>query len=229
MNNFSIIIPAYNEEIALPKLLDEIYSINFKSKFEIIIVNDFSSDNTLKKLENYKSFNLKIINHSKRLGQSKAIYNGIVASKYDYIITIDGDGQNNPKDILNMIKILSENKEIKIVCGIRKNRQDSLIKIISSKFANLVRKIYLNDDCDDTGCSLKLFNKKNFLKIPFFNGIHRFIPALFSGMGIKPFYVNVDHRPRLHGNSKYGISNRLLKGIIDMYKVKKMIINFKND
>ena len=90
-----------------------------------------------------------------------------------------------------------------------------------------MRKHYLGDECDDTGCSLKIFNKKLFLKIPYFDGIHRFIPALFNGMGIKPLYIEVDHRPRLYGNSKYGISNRLFKGIADMYKVKKLIRNLK--
>ncbi len=229
MNNFSIIIPAYNEEIALPKLLNEIYNINFKKEFEVIVVNDSSSDNTLEQLERFNSHNLKIINHSKRFGQSKAIYNGINAAKYENVITIDGDGQNNPQDILYMLEIFLKTKDSKIVCGIRKNRKDSTIRILSSKFANFIRKLYLGDDCDDTGCSLKIFNKHYFLKIPYFNGIHRFIPALFNGMKFKPLYVEVDHRPRLHGNSKYGISNRLLKGIVDMYKVKKMIKNFKND
>ena len=227
MNNFSIIIPAYNEEEALPNLLDEIYNINFDKVFEVIVVNDFSSDNTLKQLERFTSYNLRVISHSRRSGQSMAIFTGINAAKYDYIVTIDGDGQNNPKDIMRMLNFLFKKNESKIVCGIRKNRRDNSIRIISSKLANFVRKHYLGDECDDTGCSLKIFNKKLFLKIPYFDGIHRFIPALFNGMGIKPLYIEVDHRPRLYGNSKYGISNRLFKGIADMYKVKKLIRNLK--
>ncbi len=227
MNNFSIIIPAYNEEEALPNLLDEIYNINFDKVFEVIVVNDFSSDNTLKQLERFTSYNLRVISHSQRSGQSMAIFTGINAAKYDYIVTIDGDGQNNPKDIMRMLNFLFKKNESKIVCGIRKNRRDNSIRIISSKLANFVRKHYLGDECDDTGCSLKIFNKKLFLKIPYFDGIHRFIPALFNGMGIKPLYIEVDHRPRLYGNSKYGISNRLFKGIADMYKVKKLIRNLK--
>ena len=227
MNNFSIIIPAYNEEEALPNLLDEIYNINFDKVFEVIVVNDFSSDNTLKQLERFTSYNLRVISHSQRSGQSMAIFTGINAAKYDYIVTIDGDGQNNPKDIMRMLNFLFKKNESKIVCGIRKNRRDNSIRIISSKLANFVRKHYLGDECDDTGCSLKIFNKKLFLKIPYFDGMHRFIPALFSGMGIKPLYIEVDHRPRLYGISKYGISNRLIKGIADMYKVKKLIRNLK--
>ena len=232
--NFSIVIPLYNEEQNINNLIQEIFFHlkNIEFKFEILLVNDASTDNShdvLQNLKNKYKDKVIIINNNINLGQSFSLIKGIEKSRYKTIVTLDGDGQNNPKDILHMLDLLLKKHDSKIVCGIRKNRRDNSIRIISSKLANFVRKLYLGDDCDDTGCSLKIFNKKLFLKIPYFDGIHRFIPALFNGMRIRPLYIEVDHRPRLHGNSKYGISNRLFKGIADMYKVKKMIKNFKND
>ena len=105
----------------------------------------------------------------------------------------------------------------------------TFIKIISSRIANYIRKIVLKDNCNDTGCSLKIFDKNIFLKFPFFDGIHRFLPALFSGYGKKTFFINVDHRPRLHGYSKYGTYGRLFRGIRDLFKVAKIIKKFKSD
>ena len=115
-----------------------------------------------------------------------------------------------------------------MVSGIRVNRKDSSIKIISSKIANYVRKKILNDNCNDTGCSLKLFKKKIFLQIPYFNGLHRFIPSFFEGLGYKVKYVNVRHRKRLKGKSKYGTLNRLFNGIYNIILVKKIIKELKN-
>ncbi len=107
--------------------------------------------------------------------------------------------------------------------------KDSVIKKISSKIANKVRKIILDDKCDDTGCSLKVFDKKTFIKLPEFQGLHRFLPALFNGFGCKTFFIPVDHRPRLHGKSKYGTFFRLYIGIVDMIRVFKFLKNLKND
>ena len=119
------------------------------------------------------------------------------------------------------------NNDIQLVGGIRINRQDNTIKIISSKIANYIRKMILKDNCKDTGCSLKVFNKKIFLTFPYFDGIHRFLPALFIGFGYKTFFIDVNHRKRKYGVSKYGTINRLFKGIRDLYKVKKIIKNNK--
>ena len=105
--------------------------------------------------------------------------------------------------------------------GIRKMRKDSIIKKLSSKFANKIRKYILDDDCDDTGCSLKVFDKEIFLSFIFFDGIHRFLPALFKGYGYMTRFVNVNHRPREYGFSKYGTTKRLIKGIKDLYMVYK--------
>ena len=118
--------------------------------------------------------------------------------------------------------------KISLVGGIRNKRKDNLIKIISSKIANTIRSKILKDRCEDTGCSLKVFDKSIFLQFPFFDGIHRFLPALFAGYGYKTLFIAVDHRPRISGYSKYKIVDRLYRGIIDIIRVKKIIREHKN-
>ena len=232
MNNpfsFSIVIPLYNEEMNIENLVKEIfkYLIDF-SNFEIILVNDGSTDNSVEKVESIKNkVNIKLINNNKRCGQSYAIYKGIEESKFNTIITLDGDGQNNPKDIKNLIELYLKNKKTFLVGGIRKKRKDNLIKIVSSKIANKVRNFFLKDNCIDTGCSLKVFDKKMFLNIPFFDGMHRFIPALFISLGSKNLYVDVDHRVRKYGTSKYDTFFRLIRGIKDLFKVYLLLKRLK--
>ena len=114
-----------------------------------------------------------------------------------------------------------------MVGGIRKKRKDNLLKIFSSRIANIIRKLILNDNCDDTGCSLKVFDKNVFMLFPFFDGMHRFLPALFIGHSKKTFFTNVDHRKRIYGKSKYGTFKRLFGGIRDIIKVKKILRNKK--
>ncbi len=233
MYSFSIIIPIYNEKENVFKLIDEINKFlkNKKYLFEIIIVNDFSNDLSKSDFDNLNKISkVKLINNSKNLGQSLSIYQGIINSKYSTIVTLDGDGQNNPKDILNLLEIYNLNN-YKLVGGIRNKRKDNLIKILSSKIANFIRSLILNDNCKDTGCSLKVFDKEVFLEFPVFDGMHRFLPALFKGYGNKTFFVSVDHRARIYGLSKYGTLDRLIKGVKDIIKVKKIIIkhNNKND
>ncbi len=224
MNTFSIIIPVYNEQDNIYNLILEIKKeLSNLYKYEIIIVDDSSTDqtqSTLAKLN--KEFSVNIILNKINEGQSKSILNGIMHAKNDIIITIDGDGQNNPRDIKNLINTFLT-KKYDLVAGIRKKRKDNYIKKISSKIANYIRAKYLDDNCSDTGCALKIFNKEIFLEFPFFDGIHRFLPALFRGFGYKIFFVDVDHRFRMSGKSKYGTINRLFKGIKDMFYVKKLI------
>ncbi len=229
MYSASLIIPIYNEEQNIENLFNEILINDIHKKVEyIVFVNDFSTDNSLKKLirikESYK--NIKIIKHSKNLGQSSCILSGAKSISSETIITIDGDGQNNPKDINQLLKIYFENPDVYLVGGIRVNRKDSLIKIISSRIANKVRKFIFNDNCDDTGCSLKILDRRIFLNFPFFHGIHRFLPALFSGMKLKTIFIPVDHRPRKFGKSKYRTLSRLIFGIIDIYRVLVIIKKF---
>ncbi len=223
---FSIVIPVYNEQDNITILLNEINLslVNYKNNYEIIIVDDCSTDNTKQVLKNIKISNIKLIQNLKNKGQSFSIRIGIENSKYNTIVTIDGDLQNNPADIPKMLLLYEEN-DFKLIGGIRAKRKDSLVKVFSSYLANLIRKSILNDGCIDTGCSLKIFDKEIFLTFPFFDGIHRFLPALFSGFGYKTFFIDVDHRKRYKGISKYGTFRRLIWGIRDINKVLKIIKN----
>ena len=222
---FTLVIPVFNEQDNLVSLIKEIKTAlaNYIN-FELIFINDFSSDNTLKILEKEKkNFNFKIINNQLNLGQSYSILSGIKRSKYNIIVTLDGDGQNNPYDIPKLLEFYNKSNDIYLVGGIRSKRKDNLIKIISSRIANYVRSKFLKDGCTDTGCSLKVFDKNIFLQFEYFNGIHRFLPALFNGFGYKTFFLSVDHRKRNYGKSKYGTFLRLFNGLRDMIKVKNMI------
>ena len=228
MANFSIIIPVYNECQNISKLLYELYqSIEDINNFEIIVVNDGSIDCTKDEVEKFKLFKVTLISHSKNLGQSLALLTGIKSSKNPNTITIDGDLQNDPRDILKLLNVYKKNEYQGLVSGIRRKRKDKFIKIISSKIANKFRMFILKDDCEDTGCSLKVFEKKVFLEFNFFNGIHRFLPVFFKHSKSKISYVDVNHRYRVAGKSKYGVFDRLFKGLFDIIRVKYYII--KND
>jgi len=225
LENFSIVIPVYNEEDNIVDLIIEIYKVlkNYKNKFEIIVVDDNSTDNTHKKLNSNKDkYQIKYLYNSENKGQSFSIHYGIKESKYNTIITIDGDGQNNPINIIDLLKKYFSNS-YKLVYGVRIKRKDNFIKKFSSFIANRIRSFILKDNCVDTGCSLKIFDKKTFLKIPYFNGMHRFIPALFIALNSNITSVPVDHRYRKFGISKYGTIDRLYKGIIDMFFVIRII------
>ena len=226
--NFSIIIPCYNEKENIIKLITEIdLNLHEYKSYEVIIVDDGSSDNFKEIISKITEINnlTKIVSHDRNLGQSKAIHTGITKSIYNIIVTLDADGQNNPRDIPKLLKIYFSNKDVSLVGGLRLKRKDNIVKRLSSILANKLRSSILRDNCVDTGCSLKVFDKQVFLKFPFFDGIHRFLPALFIGFGKKTLYVEVDHRPRTLGISKYGTFNRLIRGIRDLYKVRKIIKN----
>ena len=227
---FSVIIPLYNESYNIEILIKEIHhylkQIN-NITYEVILINDNSFDNTLEIIKEIEKRyrNIVIFSHKENKGQSASILTGIKLAQYDHIITIDGDGQNDPKDLNKMIFTYFSDDNLKLLGGLRLNRQDSVIKILSSKIANSIRSFVLKDNCSDTGCSLKIFDKNIFLDFPFFNGIHRFLPALFLGYGYKTEFITVSHRKRLHGISNYGTLKRLFNGIIDIYKVMKIIKN----
>tara|TARA_B100000575_G_C23012260_1_gene583078 strand:- start:272 stop:970 length:699 start_codon:yes stop_codon:yes gene_type:complete len=232
MNNFSIVIPAFNEGDNLAILIDEIINSidNSKYEFEIIIVDDCSNDDTVSKIsECIKKYNLVYIKNNENFGQSKSIHKGISHSKFSNIITIDADLQNDPKDIKALCEVYFSDQNYGMVSGIRIKRKDSIVKIISSKIANKIRSFILNDKCPDTGCSLKIFNKHIFLEFELFDGLHRFLPALFLNKNALVQYVPVNHRPRINGKSKYGTISRLVWGIRDLIRVKKMLVKTKDD
>jgi len=227
---FSVVIPVFNEEDGIIIFLDEVLSCLKAYDFEVLVIDDGSNDGTMEKLKSYKvdSNILRIISHEKNIGQSSAINTGVRFSKYDTIVTLDGDGQNDPADIPKLLqkffdfKKTEENNNI-IVAGYRKKRRDNLLKIFSSRVANSIRSNFLKDGTPDTGCGLKVFSKDLFLRLPFFDHIHRYLPALFSAYGASILNLEVNHRPRSLGKSKYGFHNRLWVGIIDLFGVKWLI------
>ena len=230
LSNTSLIIPVYNEEKNILNLFMEISNLKLdKYLNKIIIINDGSKDNSFLEINKIvkKYNNVNLLNNKFNKGQSYSIWKGINFSDDKNIILIDADGQNDPKDIFKIAKLYFENHSIKLVGGIRKQRKDNYIKRISSKLANFIRKIILKDNCDDTGCSLKIFERDIFLQYPFFDGIHRFIPALFLRSGNQTYFIEVHHRKRVNGFSKYGTFSRLIKGIRDLIKVVIIIQTFK--
>ena len=221
---FSIVIPLFNEEENIEFLIDEIdKAVTDTFKYEIILVDDASTDSTHEVISNLNNKRIKILQNSKNEGQSFSINRGIKSSSYEIIITLDGDGQNDPRDITKLLQLYKTNNQLQLVGGLRLNRKDSFIKVFSSKIANYFRSKILMDDCLDTGCSLKVFNRNIFLEFPYFDGMHRFIPALFRGYGHKTYFIEVNHRIRKYGTSKYGTIHRLFNGIKDMIKVYKII------
>ncbi len=225
---FSLVIPLFNEEKNIQPLLQEIeIYLQVYKEYEIVLIDDCSTDNTKNILLKLNDKKIKIIRNKKNKGQSFSIREGVKNAFYQTVVTLDGDGQNDPRDIVKLLNIFFNNVEIKLVGGLRTKRKDNLIKILSSKIANNIRSFILKDNCKDTGCSLKVFSKKIFMDFPYFDGIHRFLPALFSGYGHKTFFVEVNHRYRKYGYSKYGTMNRLFKGIKDIIIVTKIIKKYK--
>jgi glycosyltransferase involved in cell wall biosynthesis len=213
----SIVIPVFNEEENLEALHCELVNICNKQNYlyEIIMVDDGSTDGTENVMKALSP--LKIIQFRKNFGQTPAMDAGIKAAKYDLIVTMDGDGQNDPADIPEIIKFLDTNN-LDVVAGWRKNRRDSISKRFISRSANILRHFFINDNIHDSGCSLKVYRKECFDTLNLYGEMHRFIPALLKIKGFKIGEIIVNHRPRRAGKTKYGF-NRTVKGFIDMLSV----------
>lgn len=222
MEDLSIVVPVYNEAENVEPLIEEIRAhLNGSARYELIFVDDGSDDGTSERLAAADVPNLRVIRHRWRCGQSTALRTGVRAARADWVVTLDGDGQNDPKDIAVLLaaKEKVENRRPSLVTGHRRDRRDSVMKRVSSRVANSVRGRLLGDRTPDTGCGLKLFRRDAFLQLPYFDHMHRFLPALFLRAGGQVVSVNVRHRPRRHGKSKYGVHNRLWVGIIDLLGV----------
>jgi dolichol-phosphate mannosyltransferase len=206
-------------------LLDEIgRAIHPGVQYEIIVVDDGSTDATADTLSKLCAGNprLRVLRHRSNRGQSAALLTGVAAARSPWVVTLDGDGQNDPQDIGRLLAVCDEEgflKPDRLITGLRRQRNDSFIRRSSSRIANAVRSRLLRDDCPDTGCGLKLFPRDVFLKLPHFDHMHRFLPALFRSHGCRVIAVDVNHRPRLRGVSKYGVFNRLWVGIVDLIGV----------
>ena len=225
----SIVIPMYNEADNVAPFITEIHNSLKKTGItaEIIVVNDGSLDTTHEQLTALmdKIPTLQMVRHAQNFGQSTAILSGIRTAKYPWIITMDGDAQNDPNDIPLLLTTLMQHRSEQpvLIAGNRQKRHDSFMRKLSSRIANSIRQRLLHDDCHDTGCSLKLFSREVFLQLPHFNHMHRFLPALIKRAGGRVINVPVNHRPRTRGTSKYGVTNRLWVGIVDMFGVKWLL------
>jgi dolichol-phosphate mannosyltransferase len=220
MPQLSVVVPVFNERDNIPPLLAEIANaLRGKVDFEVVYVDDDSSDDSVAVLaaEKAKYPELRIVRHLTRSGQSTAVWNGVRAARSPWIATLDGDGQNDPADIPKLLAQRDQSSpDVRLLAGWRTTRRDSFNKRISSKVANAVRSRMLRDSTPDTGCGLKLFDREVFLRLPYFDHMHRYLPALVKRAGFQSTSVPVGHRPRTAGTSKYGMLDRLWVGIADL-------------
>lgn len=221
----SVVVPIHNEASNISQLAKEICTaLESRHEYELIFVDDGSSDNSHLILEQLQQefHRIRIIRHRNQCGQSTAIFSGVRYAANPVIVTLDGDGQNDPRDISPLLdayaKLLNESDRI-MVTGFRRRRQDTLIRRISSKVANGVRSRLLKDQTPDTGCGLKVFSRELFLSLPYFDHMHRFLPALVKRTGGTILSIEVNHRHREKGKSHYGTVDRLVAGIIDLMGV----------
>ncbi len=220
--DISVVIPVYNEAENIEALAAEIrQALDGKYEYEAVYVDDGSSDETPQVLEKlrraYPQF--RTIRHLRNSGQSTAVRNGVKAARGEWIVTLDGDGQNDPADIPRFIDVMrnqGEDGKLQMVAGYRKRRQDDWVKRLSSRVANKVRAALLKDATPDSVCGLKMYRRDVFLDLPYFDHMHRFLPALIQRNGGETLSLEVNHRPRNRGVSKYGVGNRLWVGIVDL-------------
>ena len=227
----SVVVPVFNEQDNVGPLLREILAaLRGKVAFEAVFVDDDSKDGTLAALQALKAEapELRVLHHVKQSGQSTAIRTGVKAARGAWVATLDGDGQNDPADIPKLLEArASADRAIKLFAGWRVNRRDSGSKRWASKWANKIRSGMLRDDTPDTGCGIKLFERQAFLDLPYFDHMHRYLPALMQRAGWKTLSVPVNHRHRGSGVSKYNNLNRALVGIRDLMGVAWLIVRSK--
>jgi dolichol-phosphate mannosyltransferase len=229
--HLSVVVPVFNEQDNVGPLLREILAaLRGRIDFEAVFVDDNSKDDTLAALQALKAEvpELRVLHHVQQSGQSTAVRTGVKAARGAWIATLDGDGQNDPADIPKLLEAhASADRGIKLFAGWRVNRQDSGSKRWASKWANAIRSRMLRDDTPDTGCGIKLFEREAFLDLPYFDHMHRYLPALMQRAGWKTVSVPVNHRPRSAGVSKYNNLHRALVGIRDLLGVSWLIVRSK--
>lgn len=223
--SLSVVVPVRNEADNIERLVEEIHAaLEGRAEFEVIYVDDGSIDATALKLARAAGRfpRLRTLRHGRACGQSAAIASGVRAARHPWIATLDGDGQNDPADIPMLLEQVRGGQRapgLALVIGWRTRRHDNLLRRLSSRVANGVRGRLLGDRTPDTGCGLKVFPRELFLRLPFFDHQHRFLPALALREGARVASVPVQHRPRLAGRSNYGVGNRLWVGIVDLLGV----------
>ena len=221
----SVVVPMHNEAGNCRSLVREIADsrAEYGGRCEIICVDDASGDQTAEILAALREEveDLRVLRLQENCGQSTALCVGIARARGRIIVTMDGDGQNNPADVPDMLRLLRQGREqgIEMVAGWRKKRRDTLWRRLTSRIANRVRALLLKDRTPDTGCGLKVFYRSTFMALPWFDHMHRFLPALVQRGGGGVVSIPVDHRPRRHGRSHYGTLDRLRVGITDLFGV----------
>lgn len=222
----TVVIPALNEAGNIGRLIEETYAaVPAHRLAEVIVVDDASVDKTPDEIKDLIASGrfpgLRYLRHEKRSGQSCALRSGVLAATSPIIATMDGDGQNDPKDIPKLLEALAlpGTDGPALVNGWRRDRKDTGSKRWASRAANWIRDAVLKDDCPDTGCGIKVYWREVFLRLPFFTSMHRYMPAMFQTYGHKVAYVPVNDRPRQAGVSKYNNFNRALVGLYDLVGV----------
>lgn len=220
---YSVVIPLKNEASNILDLINELEPVmnSLQTNWELICVDDGSTDGTRQILNDLfkEKLYLRPIFFKCNYGQSSAFDAGFKAAQGTFVITLDGDGQNDPKDIPQLIKLI---QDCDLVCGMRLKRKDSLTKRLTSKIANFIRNRLCDDGVQDTGCSLKIYRKSCLERIKMYQGLHRFLPALFRIEGFRIQQVPVNHRERLRGKSNYNFFNRSFNTVADLLAVRWM-------
>jgi len=221
---YSVVIPVYNEEKNIIPLCEDLIAVmeEINELYEVVLVDDGSFDGSyLKIMELRKKYSsVKSVKLARNYGQTAAFWAGISHARGKFIITLDGDRQNDPADIP---RLLSHLDRYDLICGWRKNRRDKLWKRFQSRFANRCRTLVLHDGIKDIGCSLKAFRKPKTTLLPPFEGLHRFLPVLLKQQGYKTHQIPVNHLPRIQGETKYTCTNRMFRSFRDLLAVKWMV------
>jgi dolichol-phosphate mannosyltransferase len=216
----AIVVPVFNESENVRPLAEEVLAALTPTgrSFELILVDDASTDDTWAQIqaEQARDSRVRGIRHLKNAGQSAAVWTGFSHSTTPLLATLDGDRQNDPADLP---KLLLELKDCDFVCGKRTQRQDTWVRKVSSRIARWARKVWLGADFEDTGCAVRVFKREVIADLTPFNGLHRFLPILVQANGARTKEIPVNHRPRVAGISKYGVWNRVWRGMHDLVGV----------
>jgi len=227
----SVVVPVKDEAGNVAPLAREIGAALAGERYEMIFVDDGSTDTTIGELASLRpELPIRIVAHARNLGQSRAIRTGVRAARADTIVTLDGDGQNDPADVPRLIaafRAAANDPKCAMIAGERVKRRDTAAKRMASKLANAIRRALLGDGAKDTGCGLKVFRRDAFLALPYFDHMHRYLITLMLREGYEVRFMAVGHRPRGTGRSKYGNLDRALVGIIDIVGVRWLQRRFR--
>ena len=221
----SIVLPVHNERANLAPLFAEIAAAFGDVAYEIVAVDDGSTDGSLRELERLtgRFKRVRVVSFERRTGQSAAIFAGVDAAAGEWILTMDSDGQNDPADGRRLVRTLADTGRVTVVIGRRVHRVDGWWKRVQSRVANAFRNAITGESVRDTGCSLRVMPRSALLQLPRFDGMHRFLPTLLRTQGEHVLEIDVAHRRRRHGQSKYGMWDRLGIGLLGVFRVRGLV------